>query len=183
MAGVPIVAQVVDVDADAARRIQLAENIHREDLGLMDKAKAVRGLYDELGTMQAVADLVKKSKAWVSKLVGISEGLGYWGQKLIEEGVTEDLEIIRAMEAIDKLAPAGTNTSWSTFENIKSKGWGRDEVLAKVKEIKGRIKEDRERALKQDEESKKRETERLEQVNSPLPLHRPRRQTRRRRRQ
>ncbi len=102
LAGVPIVAKVINADAAAGKRIQLAENIHREDLCLEDKARAVRELYDQLGTMQAVADLVKKSKAWVSKHVAVTEpDFGWRARKLLEDGTCEDLELLGTLSKIE----------------------------------------------------------------------------------
>ena len=103
LAGHPILAQVLDVDRAGARGIQLAENIHREDLGIADKAKAVRELYDELGTMKAVAEKVKKSKAWVSKLIAVTEpDFGWRAKKLLEDGECEDLEVLGLISQVEK---------------------------------------------------------------------------------
>lgn len=111
LAGVPIMAKVINADAAAGKRIQLAENIHREDLCLEDKARAVRELYDQLGTMQAVADLVKKSKAWVSKHVAVTEpDFGWRARRLLEEGTCEDLELLGTLSKIER------SCTWSDAE-------------------------------------------------------------------
>jgi ParB/RepB/Spo0J family partition protein len=140
LAGVPIMAHVIDVDQETALRIQFAENIHREDLSLMDRASAVQEIYQELGTMQAVADLVKKSKGWVSKLVAVAEGLSYWPTKVLEEGICEDMEALILLNKIDLLSQ-GTNRMWSIYEKMKAGGFGRKELQKVLKEIEEPKKE------------------------------------------
>lgn len=141
MANVPIMAHVIEADNILTRRIQLAENIHREDLGLEDKARAVQELYEQLGSMQAVADTVKKSKAWVSKLVAIAKGLGYWAKKILEEGISEDMEVLGLVEKIDAMS-YGTNRCWSIYENLKSGVYHRADLQRVLKEIKDKKKKD-----------------------------------------
>ena len=116
LVGHPIIAQVLDISEPRARSIQLAENIHRKDLTIADKAKAVRWLYDDLGTMQAVADLVKKSKSWVSKLVAVSEpDFGWRAKELLENGFCEDLELLGILSQIEK------NFTWNDGEEAAKK--------------------------------------------------------------
>lgn len=135
LAGVPIVAKVIQGDEGAARRIQLAENVHREDLSLKDKARAVGELYNQLGTMQAVADQVKKSKGWVSKLVAIENGLSFWPSKVLDEGISEDMEVLALLTKID-LKSDGTNRMWSIYKKMKAGEMGRAELQEVLRDIK-----------------------------------------------
>lgn len=140
LAGLKVLARVIQADKSKARRIQIAENVQREDLSLMEKATAVQELYQELGTMQAVADLVKKSKGWVSKLVAVAEGLSYWPTKVLEEGICEDMEALILLNKIDLLSQ-GTNRMWSIYEKMKAGGFGRKELQKVLKEIEEPKKE------------------------------------------
>lgn len=84
--------------------MQLAENIQREDLDLQDQVRAIRQLHDHLGTVAAVADTVKKSSAWVSKRLALSHpDFGYKARNLMENGVTEDVEILNTLSHIEAI--------------------------------------------------------------------------------
>lgn len=90
-------------EADALL-MQLAENVQREDLDLQDEVNAIRLLHDSLKTVQAVADTVKKSSAWVSKRLAMSHpDFGYKARMLMERGVTEDVEILNVLSHIESL--------------------------------------------------------------------------------
>lgn len=83
---------------------QLAENIQREELDLADEVKAVRQLVDALGSSKAVAEWLCKSKSWVSKRLALSyENLGWMAKRVIEEGLSEDIELINALSALEAI--------------------------------------------------------------------------------
>jgi ParB family chromosome partitioning protein len=135
IAGVDVLARIINADDVRTRRIQIAENIQREDLSLNDKADAVNEIYQELGNMQAVANLVKKSKGWVSKLVAFRKGLGYWSRMVLEEGISEDLEVLMLLDKIDAESQ-GTNRCWSLVEKMKKGEAGRKELQEVLKGLK-----------------------------------------------
>jgi len=56
-------------DEDQAFVLALVENLHREDLPAQDEASALEALEQELGSLQAVANAIKRSKAYVSRRV------------------------------------------------------------------------------------------------------------------
>lgn len=90
-------------EADALL-MQLAENVQREDLELQDEVNAIRLLHDNLKSVQAVADTVKKSSAWVSKRLALSHpDFGFKARNLMENGVTEDVEILNVLSHIESL--------------------------------------------------------------------------------
>jgi ParB family transcriptional regulator, chromosome partitioning protein len=62
---------VVDriADEDQAFVLALVENLHREDLSAQDEASALEALEQELGSLQSVANAVKRSKAYVSRRI------------------------------------------------------------------------------------------------------------------
>jgi ParB/RepB/Spo0J family partition protein len=161
LAGVPIMARVIQADEEGARRVQLAENIHREELSMKDKARAVGELYDQLGNMQEVADLVKKSRGWVSKLVALNKGMGYWAEKVLNEGLSEDMEVLALLGTIE-LNSMGTNRMWSIYEKMKAGEVGRKELQLVMKDIK---KKEQERNKPSAPAKKSKEEKTLEAVN------------------
>lgn len=94
------------VKTDKSKRLvdQLAENIQREDLEMADQVKAIRDLHDELKSVAAVANAVKKSAGWVSKRLALShEDLSWEARQLMEDGITEDVEILNCLSSLYKL--------------------------------------------------------------------------------
>ncbi|MCP5279675.1 MAG: ParB/RepB/Spo0J family partition protein [Thiobacillus sp.] len=171
IAGVPIMANVIEADNVLTRRIQLAENIHREDLSLEDKANAVRELYEQLGTMQAVADQVKKSKSWVSKLVALSEpDLSYRTRRLLEEGKVEDLEILGIMNRIENTCDlADANVAYEKLvAGELTREQAREFLRSKTEKRQKHIKEEearrKEAKARRDAEEAKRKAEREKQL-------------------
>lgn len=91
--------------------MQLAENIQREDLDLQDEVNAIRLLHDSLESVQAVADTVKKSPAWVSKRLALSHpDLSWEAQRLMEDGITEDVEILNCLSSLCAISYAQGHT-------------------------------------------------------------------------
>lgn len=99
-----IPALITKASEGDALLMQLAENVQREDLELQDEVNAIRLLHDNLKTVQAVADTVKKSSAWVSKRLALSHpDFGHKARMLMERGVTEDVEILNTLSHIESL--------------------------------------------------------------------------------
>lgn len=137
LAGLEMIPAIVTaLDNDAAAAVQIAENIQREDLSLADTAKAVRKLYELNGnSVTATATKLHKSKSWVSKHLAAScEDLAWQARQLLEEGATEDLEIVLtihkiadlsywgAKEVADKVrkGEAGRQTVRNDYDRIKA---------------------------------------------------------------
>lgn len=100
-----IPALVTKASAADALLMQLAENIQREDLELQDQVRTVRLLHDNLGTVTAVAETVKKSAGWVSKRLALSHpDLCYQARSLMEDGITEDVEILNILSQLDAIS-------------------------------------------------------------------------------
>ena len=96
-----IPALITKASSADALLMQLAENVQREDLELQDEVNAIRLLHDNLKTVQAVADTVKKSKAWVSKRLALSHPNFAWAAtSLMEDGITEDVEILNCLSTL-----------------------------------------------------------------------------------
>ncbi len=105
MAGLSAVPALVgDVSDEHAEDMQLAENIQREQLSLQDEARAVRRLYDRLGKVERVAQRVHKSPAWVSKRLALTyDDFDLRAMRLLEDGVTEDIELLQCVAKIGAL--------------------------------------------------------------------------------
>lgn len=74
-------APVRVVGEKQARAIQLAENIHREDLPLLEEARALVALRDEQGlTVRELAEAVKKSRGYVQRRLEILD----WPEDVVE---------------------------------------------------------------------------------------------------
>lgn len=66
-------APVRIIPKEHARAVQLAENIQREDLPLLEEAQALAALRDERSlTVRELADLVKKSRGYVQRRLEIT---------------------------------------------------------------------------------------------------------------
>ncbi len=99
-----IPALVTKASSADALLMQLAENIQREALELEDQVKAIRNLHDHLQSVTAVAETVKKSAPWVSKRLALSHpDFQYRARRLMEDGITEDVEILTTFSALHRL--------------------------------------------------------------------------------
>lgn len=129
-----IPALITKASSGDALLMQLAENIQREDLELQDQVNAIRLLHDNLGTVAAVAETVKKSAGWVSKRLALShEDLDWRARNLMENGVTEDVEILNTFDQISHLNFAKA----SELEQQLRKGTAtRESARAMLKELK-----------------------------------------------
>lgn len=166
LAQLPTIPAIVgQIDDEGAEDMQLAENIQREDLNLVDTAAAVKRLYEKLGNVQAVAEKCHKSKAWISKHLAIADGLNHYAAKLLADGVTEDLETLKAVSDLEQITP-GTNTAWALCEKIRSGKAGRTaarETLAEAKDAADPVKREKRR-----KEQEKRENEERTRYNAEL---------------
>jgi ParB/RepB/Spo0J family partition protein len=93
-------AVVTKFSVKDARAAQLAENIQREDLTLLEEGRALLALRNNGMNLAELAELVSKSRAWVCKRIACVDDLPHTVAQLVEEGVTEDPEIILAMKEL-----------------------------------------------------------------------------------
>ena len=140
-----IPALITKVSADEFELLQLAENIQREELTHEEEAKAVQILYKKYGSLAEVSKKVNKSISWVSKRYTSGKSMTWMAKELLEEGITEDFELIKGLEQYYELA--GYDAARKLQEEIKQGKAGRNEVRALVKELKTKKKEQDEKAL------------------------------------
>lgn len=134
-------AIVGDADEAKAFRMQLAENIQREQLSTREVANAVRKLADEGNTPAQIGEIVKKSKAWVSKHLSLTHPeFGKYARRLFESGTVEDLEILGSLSTAEKALIANLHLDpegWF-IEYLENSGktWTRKNSAAATKKAK-----------------------------------------------
>lgn len=128
--------------------LQIVENLQREDLTLAELAAGVTSLC-KTRKQEEVAELLGKSKTWVSRRCGLLE-LNEKVTKLVLDGKIEDVEIARGVAEIVELDSEGYGEE--TLERLNETGhWA--EPLSRD-EVRGRL-ESAKRQKKQQEEAKK----------------------------
>lgn len=96
-------AVVLRMSVADAKAAQLAENIQREELTLLEEGRALLALRNEGMNLGALAELVNKSRSWVCKRIACVDELLPFIAQLVEDGVTEDPEIILALKDLFQL--------------------------------------------------------------------------------
>lgn len=133
-------ALVGDADDETAATMQLIENIQREDLSLKDAAAGVLMLYERHKSLAAVGAIVNKSQSWVSKHLAIATRLSHQAQMLLNDGITEDLELLMTVSQI-----ANLHNAWPRIDNliekIRAKKAGRKESRALLEQLRTEIEE------------------------------------------
>ncbi len=102
---------IKEMDDERARAIQAAENIHREDLTLLDLAREVKKDLAAANGKRAVILLkYNKSDSWLSKIIGVTE-LPKEAKALVTAGVTKDMEVLNivAKQAKEDKKTGGTS--------------------------------------------------------------------------
>ena len=107
----------------------------REDLTLTEEFAAICKLYDALGSLAKVADTVKKSVPWCSKRYAMTQTkLHHTACQLLANGITEDIELLKAFSALCHLIPWNNIQDWTT--KISKGKAGREEVREALKAAK-----------------------------------------------
>jgi len=63
---------VSDLDEHAAKRLNLLENIQRQDLNMLEEARAIRQLYPKASNRE-IADAIQMSRGWVNARIHLLE--------------------------------------------------------------------------------------------------------------
>lgn len=128
-----IPALITKMDERAIIITQIAENIQREEMTLWDTAAALDLLMIELDSLESVAGQIKKSKAWVSKRLAVMK-YGTAAKNLLNDGITEDVEILSILDNIEKTKGIGKAIK---LEAAIREGMTRDEVRTFKNEEEG----------------------------------------------
>lgn len=126
-------ALVTDMSEADAEDAQLAENIHRKNLTQIEEAKKIQRDLDTLGSTEAVLEKHNKSRAWLSKMLGLLT-LPEQAKRLVTENISADIEVINAVKIIEK---ADLNAAVKVVDDLK-KGKGKvnaREIVAKAKDV------------------------------------------------
>lgn len=125
---------------EEAKLMQLAENIQREDLSLTEECDVVCDLYKILGSVKEVAAVVKKSVPWCSKRYAMKngEGLNWRARNILEEGFSEDIELLKALSSLFDLSNYDEIQHWDSL--VRTKEAGRKEIREALKNKKAEIK-------------------------------------------
>lgn len=104
LVGVPTVDCVVRTLTDEqARRIQRAENTHREALSQLEEAAAVAEDYKRMGSLKAVAEEWDRSLAWVSECLRFLEAMqSEEVRQAVAEGLTADKTVVNDLHRLAK---------------------------------------------------------------------------------
>lgn len=137
-----IPALLVKASPDQALMMQLAENIQRENLSLEEECKAIALLYEMQGSLEKVAATVKKSKAWCSKRYAMTQkGLHYYAQQLLEDGHTEDIELLQSLSSLINLVGWTEGKKWA--DKVREGKAGRDVIRTALQVAKKAEKEEK----------------------------------------
>lgn len=101
-----IPALISGTDEAAAYEAEAAENLHRQDMSIAEKATYVRTLMTIYNNAKKVCEIVAKSPAWVSKMLSITDSKNPSEiSDLLDRGIVEDLETLLLLRQI-ALMPA-----------------------------------------------------------------------------
>jgi ParB family transcriptional regulator, chromosome partitioning protein len=103
LAEIPVLVKALD--DEAADKVHLYENIHRENLSNLDLAQRIeQDLAAAGGKLADVALKYGKTKSWVSKLSTIAKG-GDVLAELVQDGVSSDRAVLSTIATLEKKAP------------------------------------------------------------------------------
>lgn len=121
---------------EEAEHAQLIENIHRENLQLIDEATKLKRDLDALGgDREALCAKINKSISWVSKRLGVLD-LPPETKKLIEQNVTSDVEVISSVKQVEKADPAAAKQLVKELASDKNKTNARQKADAVKQAVK-----------------------------------------------
>lgn len=139
-----IPALLTKATANEAMLMQLAENVQREELSLEDECKAIVKLHEILGNLKEVSAKVKKSVPWCSKRFAMNQTNLHWrARTLLENGVTEDIDLIKAASSLFELDTVGWKEIEEWTEKIIKGEAGRNEIRAALKAEKEKAKQEK----------------------------------------
>lgn len=103
LAQVPVLVR--PLTDDEFEDAQFAENIHRENLDLIDEANALKRRLDKLGGDRTLLGKeVKKSQAWISQRLALLD-LPPQAQRLMDENITSDATTLNNLATIERKDP------------------------------------------------------------------------------
>jgi ParB family chromosome partitioning protein len=114
------------------RRIQVSENMEREDISAFDEAMGVAEDVEKYG-FDVAKDIWNRSEGWISKRTAV---LKYAEpvRKLLQDGISNDLEVAHSLNQLHQL----DEQEYGRLEKRLREGipLSRDEVRGKVQQVK-----------------------------------------------
>jgi len=99
-----IPAYIREMTDEEAKDAQLAENIHRMNLTMLEEAAQIQRDLDELGSVEAVLAKYHKSHGWISKKLQLLK-LPQQANRIVMENISADQELILDVARIEKRNP------------------------------------------------------------------------------
>lgn len=130
-----IPAHIKNMTDEEAEDAQLAENIQRKNLTQLEEASKIQRDLDALGSVEAVLAKHHKSRAWLSKMLGVLN-LPAQAQRLVDEHISADLEVINLVKTVEK---HDAQAAQLLVDDLK-KSRGKADARAKAKAIKEQVK-------------------------------------------
>lgn len=122
-----IPVEVRELDADAARWLQLVENVNREDLTPVEEAQAYRNAMSRGITQQQLADRIGKSRTQVAQKVRLLDlpaaALELITHGRISEGHARQLLKIKALYTADHIAEVDRDACQHVADELAAKDW------------------------------------------------------------
>ncbi|WNV05838.1 ParB/RepB/Spo0J family partition protein [Candidatus Methylospira mobilis] len=144
MAGLEnIPATIREMTDEEAADAQLAENIHRKNLTLLEEAGKLQQDLDALGSVNALLKKINKSNAWLSKRLSLLR-LPEQAKRLITEDISADPEVINSVRSIEKTDPVAAKALVNDLKETRGKEDARDKVAT----VKDQVKPKSERKIR-----------------------------------
>ena len=128
-------ARVQDMSDEEAEDAQLAENIQRKNLTQIEEARKIQRDLDRLGSVEAVLEKHQKSRAWLSKILGLLK-LPEQAKRLVTENISADVEVISTVKTIEKADPKAAKALVDDLKKTRGKANARDRAA----EVKDQVK-------------------------------------------
>ncbi len=165
LAGLATIPAIIkEVEAERHLRRQLIANLHHENMSEMDEAIAIKALVHNMGSPQAVADVIGKSTAYISKRITILNSPA--AQELAAAGVTSDIETLGSVAQVEKVDPVAAA---ALVEVAKERGLSRADARAHAAQVKQRPTAPPTREVKSADEDDKAKPEKPRGAG-PIPL-------------
>lgn len=130
-----IPAHIKNMTDEEAEDAQLAENIQRKNLTQLEEASKIQRDLDALGSVEAVLAKHHKSRAWLSKMLGVLN-LPAQAQRLVDEHISADLEVINLVKTVEK---HDAQAAQLLVDDLKQSR-GKADARAKAKAVKEQVK-------------------------------------------
>jgi ParB family chromosome partitioning protein len=126
------------------RRIQVSENLERTDISAFDEAMGVAEDVGKFGFNVAM-EIWNRSESWISKRTGVLK-YGEPVQKLLEEGICNDLEVAHSLNQVYGL----DQHEFTRLEKRLRAGvsLSREEARGKVQQVKEWLNESKQRVAR-----------------------------------